>query len=301
MKLPPIAFMRFRHFGLGLSSLLILLSLVLIVTKGFNVGIDFAGGTLIEIGSERAISLEDVRSRVNNLQLGEAQIQSFGSETEAIIRVQADENTDVAALIENDIRSIIPDVSIRRVEMVGPKVGEELIQTGLWAVIAALAGILIYVWLRFDTAFGVASVTALLHDVILTLGLFSLLNLEFSLSVVAAILTIAGYSINDTVVVFDRIRENLRKYKKRTLSLVIDDALNETLARTLVTSLTTLLALVCLFMFGGEVLRGFVAALIFGVVIGTYSSLFLASPLLILLGVHRGQDDDADGIKRDAT
>ncbi|MGB0381630.1 MAG: protein translocase subunit SecF [Alphaproteobacteria bacterium] len=301
MKLPPIAFMRFRHFGLGLSSLLILLSLVLIVTKGFNVGIDFAGGTLIEIGSERAISLEDVRSRVNNLQLGEAQIQSFGSETEAIIRVQADENTDVAALIENDIRSIIPDVSIRRVEMVGPKVGEELIQTGLWAVIAALAGILIYVWLRFDTAFGVASVTALLHDVILTLGLFSLLNLEFSLSVVAAILTIAGYSINDTVVVFDRIRENLRKYKKRTLSLVIDDSLNETLARTLVTSLTTLLALVCLFMFGGEVLRGFVAALIFGVVIGTYSSLFLASPLLILLGVHRGQDDDADGIKRDAT
>lgn len=301
MKLPPIAFMRFRHFGLGLSSLLILLSLVLIVTKGFNVGIDFAGGTLIEIGSERAISLEDVRSRVNNLQLGEAQIQSFGSETEAIIRVQADENTDVAALIENDIRSIIPDVSIRRVEMVGPKVGEELIQTGLWAVIAALAGILFYVWLRFDTAFGVASVTALLHDVILTLGLFSLLNLEFSLSVVAAILTIAGYSINDTVVVFDRIRENLRKYKKRTLSLVIDDSLNETLARTLVTSLTTLLALVCLFMFGGEVLRGFVAALIFGVVIGTYSSLFLASPLLILLGVHRGQDDDADGIKRDAT
>ncbi len=301
MKLPPIEFMRFRHFGLGLSSLLILLSLVLIVTKGFNVGIDFAGGTLIEIGSERAISLEDVRSRVNNLQLGEAQIQSFGSETEAIIRVQADENTDVAALIENDIRSIIPDVSIRRVEMVGPKVGEELIQTGLWAVIAALAGILIYVWLRFDTAFGVASVTALLHDVILTLGLFSLLNLEFSLSVVAAILTIAGYSINDTVVVFDRIRENLRKYKKRTLSLVIDDSLNETLARTLVTSLTTLLALVCLFMFGGEVLRGFVAALIFGVVIGTYSSLFLASPLLILLGVHRGQDDDADGIKRDAT
>lgn len=301
MKLPPIAFMRFRHFGLGLSSLLILLSLVLIVTKGFNVGIDFAGGTLIEIGSERAISLEDVRSRVNNLQLGEAQIQSFGSETEAIIRVQADENTDVAALIENDIRSIIPDVSIRRVEMVGPKVGEELIQTGLWAVIAALAGILIYVWLRFDTAFGVASVTALLHDVILTLGLFSLLNLEFSLSVVAAILTIAGYSINDTVVVFDRIRENLRKYKKRTLSLVIDDSLNETLARTLVTSLTTLLALICLFMFGGEVLRGFVAALIFGVVIGTYSSLFLASPLLILLGVHRGQDDDADGIKRDAT
>lgn len=301
MKLPPIAFMRFRHFGLGLSSLLILLSLVLIVTKGFNVGIDFAGGTLIEIGSERAISLEDVRSRVNNLQLGEAQIQSFGSETEAIIRVQADENTDVAALIENDIRSIIPDVSIRRVEMVGPKVGEELIQTGLWAVIAALAGILIYVWLRFDTAFGVASVAALLHDVILTLGLFSLFNLEFSLSVVAAILTIAGYSINDTVVVFDRIRENLRKYKKRTLSLVIDDSLNETLARTLVTSLTTLLALVCLFMFGGEVLRGFVAALIFGVVIGTYSSLFLASPLLILLGVHRGQDDDADGIKRDAT
>lgn len=301
MKLPHIAFMRFRHFGLGLSSLFILLSLVLIVTKGFNVGIDFAGGTLIEIGSERAISLENVRSRVNNLQLGEAQIQSFGSETEAIIRVQADENTDVAALIENDIRSIIPDVSIRRVEMVGPKVGEELIQTGLWAVIAALVGILIYVWLRFDTAFGVASVTALLHDVILTLGLFSLLNLEFSLSVVAAILTIAGYSINDTVVVFDRIRENLRKYKKRTLPLVIDDSLNETLARTLVTSLTTLLALVCLFIFGGEVLRGFVAALIFGVVIGTYSSLFLASPMLILLGVHRGQDDDADGIKRDAT
>ncbi|HCJ62582.1 MAG TPA: protein translocase subunit SecF, partial [Alphaproteobacteria bacterium] len=223
-----------------------------------------------------------------------------GAQNDAIIRVGSlDGVGNVAETIEQSLQDLVKDLSIRRVEMVGPKVGAELVETGIWAVVAALAGILLYVWFRFDTAFGLASIVALLHDVLLTLGFFSLLQLDFNLSVVAAILTIAGYSINDTVVVFDRIRENLRRYKKKPLTDVIDQSLNETLSRTVVTSLTTLLALIALFVFGGEVLSGFVSALIIGVLVGTYSSLFVASPILLLIGVHRG--DEEDEIKRDAT
>ncbi len=300
MKFPFISFMSFRHLGLGLSALLVIASLALIGMRGFNVGIDFAGGTLVEIGSSEAIDLSEVRASVNDLGLGDVQVQAFGAENDAIIRVGVlDGVGNVAETIEQALQSQVKDLAIRRVEMVGPKVGAELVETGIWAVVAALAGILLYVWFRFDTAFGLASVVALMHDVLLTLGLFSLLQLDFNLSVVAAILTIAGYSINDTVVVFDRIRENLRRYKKKLLSDVIDQSLNETLPRTLVTSLTTLLALIALFVFGGEVLRGFVLALIIGVLVGTYSSLFVASPILILIGIHRG--DDEEEIKRDAT
>lgn len=300
MKFPFISFMSYRHFGLGLSVLLILGSLALIGVRGFNVGIDFAGGTLVEIGSSEAIDLAEVRTRVNDLGLGDVQVQAFGAQNDAIIRVGSlDGVGNVAETIEQSLQDLVKDLSIRRVEMVGPKVGAELVETGIWAVVAALAGILLYVWFRFDTAFGLASIVALLHDVLLTLGFFSLLQLDFNLSVVAAILTIAGYSINDTVVVFDRIRENLRRYKKKLLTDVIDQSLNETLSRTVVTSLTTLLALISLFVFGGEVLSGFVSALIIGVLVGTYSSLFVASPILLLIGVHRG--DEEDEIKRDAT
>ena len=300
MKFPFISFMSFRRLGLGLSALLIIASLALIGLRGFNVGIDFAGGTLVEIGSSEAIDLSEVRASVNDLGLGDVQVQAFGAENDAIIRVGVlDGVGNVAETIEQALQSQVKDLTIRRVEMVGPKVGAELVETGIWAVVAALAGILLYVWFRFDTAFGLASVVALMHDVLLTLGLFSLLQLDFNLSVVAAILTIAGYSINDTVVVFDRIRENLRRYKKKLLADVIDQSLNETLSRTVVTSLTTLLALIALFVFGGEVLRGFVSALIVGVLVGTYSSLFVASPILVLIGVHRG--DDEEEIKRDAT
>lgn len=300
MKFPFISFMSYRHFGLGLSVLLILGSLALIGVRGFNVGIDFAGGTLVEIGSSEAIDLAEVRTRVNDLGLGDVQVQAFGAQNDAIIRVGSlDGVGNVAEIIEQSLQDLVKDLSIRRVEMVGPKVGAELVETGIWAVVAALAGILLYVWFRFDTAFGLASIVALLHDVLLTLGFFSLLQLDFNLSVVAAILTIAGYSINDTVVVFDRIRENLRRYKKKLLTDVIDQSLNETLSRTVVTSLTTLLALIALFVFGGEVLSGFVSALIIGVLVGTYSSLFVASPILLLIGVHRG--DEEDEIKRDAT
>ncbi len=300
MKFPFISFMSYRHFGLGLSVLLILGSLALIGVRGFNVGIDFAGGTLVEIGSSEAIDLAEVRTRVNDLGLGDVQVQAFGAQNDAIIRVGSlDGVGNVAETIEQSLQDLVKDLSIRRVEMVGPKVGAELVETGIWAVVAALAGILLYVWFRFDTAFGLASIVALLHDVLLTLGFFSLLQLDFNLSVVAAILTIAGYSINDTVVVFDRIRENLRRYKKKPLTDVINQSLNETLSRTVVTSLTTLLALIALFVFGGEVLSGFVSALIIGVLVGTYSSLFVASPILLLIGVHRG--DEEDEIKRDAT
>lgn len=300
MKFPFISFLSYRHFGLGLSVLLILGSLALIGVRGFNVGIDFAGGTLVEIGSSEAIDLAEVRTRVNDLGLGDVQVQAFGAQNDAIIRVGSlDGVGNVAETIEQSLQDLVKDLSIRRVEMVGPKVGAELVETGIWAVVAALAGILLYVWFRFDTAFGLASIVALLHDVLLTLGFFSLLQLDFNLSVVAAILTIAGYSINDTVVVFDRIRENLRRYKKKPLTDVIDQSLNETLSRTVVTSLTTLLALIALFVFGGEVLSGFVSALIIGVLVGTYSSLFVASPILLLIGVHRG--DEEDEIKRDAT
>ena len=281
-----IKFMKIKRLTLLVSSFLFLLSLISIFTKGLNLGIDFTGGSLIEVRFEEKISLNNLRSEMNNLDLGEIQLQTIGEENDVVIRVQ-DKNNDAITqtktieVIKNSLKD--KSVDYRRTEFVGPKVGEELVNAGIIAVIFSLIGILFYIWLRFQWNFAIGAIIALIHDVILTLGFFSVLQLEFNLATVAAVLTIAGYSINDTVVIYDRIRETMRKYKQITFDEIINLALNGTLSRTLMTSLTTLLALTALFIFGGVVISSFIIALIWGVFIGTYSSLYVASPLLIFL------------------
>jgi len=281
-----IKFMKIKRLTLLISSFLFLLSLISIFTKGLNLGIDFTGGSLIEVRFEEKISLNNLRSEMNNLDLGEIQLQTIGEENDVVIRVQ-DKNNDAITqtktieVIKNSLKD--KSVDYRRTEFVGPKVGGELVNAGIIAVIFSLIGILFYIWLRFQWNFAIGAIIALIHDVILTLGFFSVLQLEFNLATVAAVLTIAGYSINDTVVIYDRIRETMRKYKQITFDEIINLALNGTLSRTLMTSLTTLLALTALFIFGGVVISSFIIALIWGVFIGTYSSLYVASPLLIFL------------------
>ena len=281
-----IKFMKIKRLTLLVSSFLFLLSLISIFTKGLNLGIDFTGGSLIEVRFEEKISLTNLRSEMNNLDLGEIQLQTIGEENDVVIRVQ-DKNNDAITqtktieVIKNSLKD--KSVDYRRTEFVGPKVGGELVNAGIIAVIFSLIGILFYIWLRFQWNFAIGAIIALIHDVILTLGFFSVLQLEFNLATVAAVLTIAGYSINDTVVIYDRIRETMRKYKQITFDEIINLALNGTLSRTLMTSLTTLLALTALFIFGGVVISSFIIALIWGVFIGTYSSLYVASPLLIFL------------------
>ena len=281
-----IKFMKIKRLTLLVSSFLFLLSLISIFTKGLNLGIDFTGGSLIEVRFEEKISLNNLRSEMNNLDLGEIQLQTIGEENDVVIRVQ-DKNNDAITqtktieVIKNSLKD--KSVDYRRTEFVGPKVGGELVNAGIIAVIFSLIGILFYIWLRFQWNFAIGAIIALIHDVILTLGFFSVLQLEFNLATVAAVLKIAGYSINDTVVIYDRIRETMRKYKQITFDEIINLALNGTLSRTLMTSLTTLLALTALFIFGGVVISSFIIALIWGVFIGTYSSLYVASPLLIFL------------------
>jgi len=285
-----IPFTRFRKVGIAISSILILASLFLFFTVDLNYGIDFRGGTLIEIRTKDGpADLGDLRSRLGGIGLGDVQIQEFGDPSEVLIRIEQQTGGE-----ENQQRSIqmvketLGDtVDYRRVEVVGPTVSGELIRDGTIAVVAAIFAVLLYIWFRFEWQFSIGAVAALVHDVILTIGIFCLLQLEFNLSIIAAILTIVGYSLNDTVVVFDRIRENLRKFKKMELGDLVDLSLNETLSRTILTSVTTLLALGSLYIFGGQVIRGFTFAMIWGVVVGTYSSVFIASPVLMLLGVNR--------------
>ena len=281
-----IKFMKIKRLTLLVSSFLFLLSLFSIFTKGLNLGIDFTGGSLIEVRFNENISLNNLRTKMNKLNLGEVQLQTIGNENDVVIRVQ-DKNDDASIqtktieVIKNSLKD--KSVDYRRTEFVGPKVGDELVNAGIIAVIFSLIGILFYIWLRFQWNFAIGAIIALIHDVILTLGFFSVIQLEFNLATVAAVLTIAGYSINDTVVIYDRIRETMRKYKQITFDEIINLALNGTLSRTLMTSLTTLLALMALFIFGGVVISSFIIALIWGVIIGTYSSLYVASPLLIFL------------------
>lgn len=295
LKLVPakteIGFIPHRNLAMGLSALLILGSIIAFFANGLNFGIDFRGGTLIEASAEEAVDIGALRDRLGSMQLGEVQIQEFGKETDVLIRIAelegaTDTSNDLTAvqLVREELSE---DFDIRRVEIVGPQVSAELIQTGLFAVLAAIASMLIYIWFRFEWQFSVGAVLALVHDVVLTIGIFALLQLDFNLSILAAILTIVGYSMNDTVVVYDRVRENLRKYKKMDLGELLDIAINETLSRTVMTSVTTLLALLALYILGGEVIRGFTFAMIWGVIVGTYSSIFIASPLLMILGVKR--------------
>ena len=295
LKLVPVStsigFIRYRTLAMALSALLVAGSIVVFFANGLNFGIDFRGGTLIEASSESAVDLAELRARLGALDLGEVQIQEFGKETDVLIRIAEKEGaTDASnnlSAVERVRAELSSDFDVRRVEIVGPQVSAELIQTGVMAVLAAITSMLIYIWFRFEWQFSVGAVLALVHDVALTIGLFALLQLDFNLSILAAILTIVGYSMNDTVVVYDRVRENLRKYKKMDLAELLNIAINETLSRTVMTSVTTMLALLALYTLGGEVIRGFTFAMIWGVIVGTYSSIFIASPLLMMLGVKR--------------
>jgi len=297
--LKPIKFIKFdTHINflskiatfLTISIMLVILSIGTIFFKGLNFGIDFNGGTIIEV--QKIIGNADVsemRERLSSLDIGNTQLQEFGKETDLLIRVEqnSDQEGSQQAIIKKITETIQSDYEIRRIEVVGPKVSGELIQKGITAVIASIVCVLIYIWFRFEWQFGVGSIVALIHDIVITIGVFSLFQLEFNLSIIAALLTIVGYSLNDTVVIYDRIREELRKYKKMPILELINQALNQTLSRTLMTSITTLIALLSLYLFGGEVIRGFTFAMIWGVLIGTYSSIFIASPVLIKLKVKR--------------
>lgn len=290
-----IGFISKRYIALALSACLLLGSFGLLSGKGLNLGIDFLGGILMEVKTKGPADIGALRSKIGSLGLGEVSIQEFGAPDDVLIRVQRQEGGDKqqqrAVKFISD--AIVDDVvEFRRTETVGPTVGNELKQSAILAILMSIGAILLYVWFRFEWQFGLGAIIALTHDVITTLGLFALLNLEFNLASVAALLTIAGYSINDTVVIYDRVRENMRKYKKMPLTELFNKSVNETLARTVMTSVTTLLALTALLVFGGEVIRGFSIALIWGVLIGTYSSVALAVPMLLYLKVQRADDTD---------
>ena len=285
-----INFLSKTKLFVSLSLIFIIASIFLLFSRGLNFGIDFNGGTLIEVQKISGnADVSEMRVRLGQLDLGNIQLQEFGKKTDLLIRVEqlSDEEGAQQVIIAKISEVVGVDYEIRRIEVVGPKVSAELIKKGIIAVISAVISVLIYIWFRFEWQFGIGAIFALVHDIIITIGVFSLLQLEFNLSIIAALLTIVGYSLNDTVVIYDRIREELRKYKKMPIMELINQALNLTLSRTLMTSITTLLALFSLYLFGGEVIKGFTFAMIWGVLIGTYSSIFIASPILIGLNIKR--------------
>ena len=292
-----IPFIAWRKVFLTFSVALTLAAVALYLTRDLNFGIDFEGGIMMEIRTDGPADITALRDTLGSLGLGEVNLQEFGEASDVLIRVQRQEGDEAAQQAAIDtVRDALGDgVTYRRTEFVGPKVGAELKRAGILAVVLSIAGILVYIWFRFEWQFGIAAVAALSHDVISTIGIFALLQLEFNLATVAAILTIAGYSINDTVVVFDRIRENLRKFKKMALADVLNRSINETLSRTVLTSATTLLALGSLFVLGGPVIRDFSFAMIWGVLIGTYSSICVAAPVLLYMKLKRTVfDSDGD-------
>jgi len=286
---PRYDFLRFRAAAFTFSSLMVLVTIVSFFAVGLTYGIDFRGGVLIEVATRGPADLGSMRATLGGLGLGEVELQEFGAPNDVLIRIarQPGEERAQQAAVDKVKAALGPEVEYRRTEVVGPKVGDELIRAGATAVVVSMFLILVYIWFRFEWQFGLAAIVALMHDVISTIGIYSLLGLEFNLTSVAALLTIAGYSINDTVVVFDRVRENLRKYKSMPLMELVNLSVNETLSRTILTSGTTLAAVLMLFLFGGEVIRGFSFAMIWGIVVGTYSSIWVASSLLLYFGVRR--------------
>lgn len=298
-----IDFMRWRDVCFFASIAMMILSLGLFLVKGLNFGVDFKGGTLVEVQdkSGKAIDVGALRAKLGGLGLGEVQIQEFGQSTDALIRVEQQPGGEAAqqVALKTLTEALGAGFEQRRVEVVGPAVSAELRWSGTIAVLAAIAAIITYVWFRFEWQFAAGTVLALTHDVLLTVGVFSLFNLEFDLTIVAALLTILGYSVNDTVVVSDRIRENLRKYKRMGLHELLNLSINETLSRTILTGATTIAVLLALYFFGGSVIRNFNFAMLFGVLVGTYSSIFIAAPVLEYLGVRRetvvGPEGQASG------
>lgn len=303
LKLVPdntsIHFMGLRRMVFPLTALLMVVSLALFFVKDLNYGIDFQGGTLIEVkAKDGPADIADIRARLGELNLGDVQVQEFGEPSDVLIRVEQQEGGEAAQqAVVSRIRAEFGDeVDYRRIEVVGPQVSGELAQAGTIAVVVAILAVLVYIWFRFEWQFAIGAVAALVHDVVLTIGMFATLQLEFNLSSIAAILTIVGYSLNDTVVVYDRVRENLRKYKKKPIDELLDLSINQMLSRTVLTSVTTLLALLSLYFFGGEVIRSFTFAMIWGVFVGTYSSIFVAAPVLIFLKLRPGalSEDEED-------
>jgi preprotein translocase subunit SecF len=294
LKLVPdntnIGFLRWRNIAVGLSVVMILASIVLVVVRGLNFGVDFAGGLMMEVRFEEESKVDQLRGTVNSAGAGNASIQTFGDAYTVSIRLPLPPGDEAAvqrvvAQVQDTIRAESPGASFRRTETVSGKVSEELVRAGAFAILFAMIGISIYIWFRFEWQFGIGALFALLHDVALTMGFFAVTQIEFDLNIVAAILTIVGYSLNDTIVVYDRVRENLRKYRKMGMAELLDLSLNETLPRTIVTSLTMIIALATLVFFGGSVLFGFSITMLLGIIIGTYSSVFIAAPILIWLGV----------------
>ena len=286
-----IPFNRFYKTFNILSLSLILISLFLLIFKGLNFGVDFKGGTLIELRSlDKNLNISELRRSFNNLKLGDVTVKKFGKDNDYVVKFEKKKSIEenfienIKIELRNDVGNIF---EFRRVESVGPKVSSELLKSGMIAIGLALGAMLIYIWIRFEWQFSLGAITALFHDVIITLGLFSLLNLEINLSIVAAVLTIVGYSMNDTVVIFDRVRENLKKFSDVKINEITNISINETLSRTIITSITTLLALTSIFVFGGAILKGFSFAMILGVIIGTYSSIYIANPILIRLNVSQ--------------
>jgi preprotein translocase subunit SecF len=290
-KLP---FMRLSRFGFFVSGILCLCSLLLFATVGLNYGVDFKGGTSIVIRTADKAELDSLRGKIDALGLGDAELQEFGSDRDILIRLEAQAGGNEAdqAAVAKVKGALGTGVEYRSVEVIGPKVSGELKEQGIIAVVLSIVCVLIYIWFRFEWQFAFGAVLSLFHDVLLSIGLFCLVGLEFNLQIIAAILTIVGYSLNDTVVVFDRIREYLRKYKQMPLADLIDFSINSVLPRTILTSMTTMLALLALYVFGGAVIRGFTFAMLWGVIVGTYSSIFIASPVLILLGTTRDWSAD---------
>jgi len=288
-------FMKFARIGFVVSAVLVVISAFSYFYPGLNYGIDFKGGTLVEIRTQGPANLADLRAKLAALDIGSVELQEFGRPDDVLIRLPAQEEEAAQEDMLAKVRGALGDsVDYRRTEFVGPKVSAELARDGLIAILASVLLVGVYLWFRFEWQFALGAIASLVHDVSLTIGLFVLLQIDFDLSIIAAILTIVGYSLNDTVVVYDRVRENLRRYKQLPLSDLIDRSLNETLPRTIMTSVSVFLALMALYTFGGEVIRGFTFAMLWGVVVGTYSSIYIAAPFLIFTGVSTSatQTDD---------
>ena len=285
-----INFNKFYKLCNIVSIILVMISVLLLFFKGLNFGVDFKGGTLIELrANDKKINVTTIRSAFNKMNLGDVNIKKFGNEDDFLIKIEKkDTSANAIEAIKKDLNiSIGSSFNFRRVENVGPKVSAELLKSGIIAIALSLAAMLFYIWIRFEWQFSLGAILALFHDVIITLGLFSLFNLEINLSIVAAVLTIVGYSMNDTVVIYDRVRENLRKFSNIKIFELTNISINETLSRTIITSVTTLLALVSIYLFGGEILKGFSLAMIMGVIFGTYSSIYIANPILVKLKVSQ--------------
>jgi preprotein translocase subunit SecF len=303
-------FMSFRRICFPISALLSIASIVLFLAWGMNVGIDFKGGTLIELRAKQGVAdLADMRTKANNFGFGEVELQNFGSPQEVLVRVALQSGGEQAQqVVVRKFREVFEEkYEFRRVEAVGPRVAAELVQNGTFGVLVAILAIWIYLWFRFEWQFAVGAVIATLHDIVLTIGFFALLQIQFDMTSIAAILTIMGYSLNDTVVVYDRVRELLRKYKKLPLEELLDLSINSTLSRTVITSVTTLLALIALSIFGGAAIESFAWSMLFGVIVGTYSSIFVAAPILIYLGMSNasrrkivGDDESSEPAKASA-